>query len=58
MPNGESKSLKRGCLVSFFGEGRSICGDMPINAKRGVNDANTTICLWMIEIVTLVLGPD
>ena len=32
-----------------------FCWDLPINTKAIIEDRDTSICLWMIEVITLVL---
>ena len=32
-----------------------FCRYLPINTKAIIKDRNTSICLWMIEVITLVL---
>ena len=42
-------------LRIFFGEIGMFGWDFPINAEGIIKDADTSICLWMIEVITLVL---
>ena len=32
-----------------------LCWYLPINTEGFIKDADTSICLWMIEVITLVL---
>lgn len=32
-----------------------FCWYLPINTEGIIKDADTTICLWVIEVITLVL---
>ena len=32
-----------------------LCRDSPINAKAVIKDADASICLWVIELIALVL---
>jgi len=42
-------------LRIFFGEIGMFCWYLPINAKTIIKDADAIICIWMIEVITLVL---
>ena len=39
----------------FLREDGMLGWDFPINAKGVVENTDTTICLWMIEVIILVL---
>ena len=39
----------------FLREISMLCRDFPINTEGIIKDANATICLWVIEVITLVL---
>ena len=41
-------------LCIFLGDIGMLCRDLPINTEAVVEDADTSISLWMIE-VTLIL---
>ena len=32
-----------------------LCRDSPINAKAVIKDADASICLWVIELIALIL---
>lgn len=32
-----------------------LCWDFPIDTKGIIQDRDTSICLWMVEVITLVL---
>lgn len=32
-----------------------FCWDLPINTEGIIEDRDTSICLWMIEVITFVL---
>lgn len=42
-------------LGVLLGEDGTVSGDVPIDAEGGVEDVDASICLGMIELVTLVL---
>lgn len=42
-------------LRIIFGEIGMFCWDFPIDTEGIIEDANATICLWVIEVITLVL---
>ena len=42
-------------LRIFLGEIGMFGWDFPINTKAIIEDRDTSICLWMIEVITLVL---
>ena len=42
-------------LRIFFGEIGMFGWYLPINTESVIKDADATICLWMIEVITLVL---
>ena len=42
-------------LCIFLREISMLCWNPPIDAESIIEDADTTICLWMIEVITLVL---
>ena len=42
-------------LRIFLWEIGMFCWDLPINTKGIIDDADATISLWMIEVITLVL---
>ena len=39
----------------LLGEDGLVRGDVPIDAEGVIEDTDTTFCLWMIKLVTLVL---
>ena len=49
--NGESKSFSIACFVSFSEIGM-LCRNFPINTKAVIEDADTSISLWVIEVIT------
>ena len=42
-------------LRIFLGEIGMFCRNFPIDTKGIIEDADTSISLWMIEVVTLLL---
>ena len=42
-------------LCIFLREIGMLCRDSPIDAEGIIKNANATICLWVIEVITLVL---
>ena len=42
-------------LCILFRKNDFLCWDMPVNAKRIIQDTDTTISLWMIELIVLIL---
>lgn len=42
-------------LCIFLREIGMLCWNLPIDAEGVVKDRDAAICLWMIELVTLVL---
>ena len=42
-------------LCIFLRKIDMLCRDFPIDAEGIIKNANATICLWMIEVITLVL---
>ena len=42
-------------LRVFFGEIGMFCWYLPINTEGVIEDADSSISLWMIEVITLVL---
>ena len=42
-------------LRIFFGEIGMFCWDFPIDTERVIEDADTSISLRMIEVITFVL---
>ena len=42
-------------LRIFFREISMFCWDLPIDTEGIIEDRNTSICFWMIEVITLVL---
>ena len=42
-------------LCVLLGEDGLICWNVPIDTEGVIEDTDTTFCLWMIELVTLVL---
>ena len=39
----------------FFREIGMFCWNLPINTKAIIKNRDTSICLWMVEVITLVL---
>ena len=39
----------------FLREIGMLCWNLPINTEGIIEDADTTISLWMIEVITLIL---
>ena len=39
----------------FLTEYDFICWNLPIDSEAIVHDGNSTICLWMVELITLIL---
>ena len=42
-------------LCIFFAQNYLVNWYMPVNAKRIIQDADATVSLWMIKLITLVL---
>lgn len=42
-------------LCIFLREISMLCRDFPIDAEGIIKDRNTSICLWVVEVITLVL---
>ena len=42
-------------LRIFLWEISMLCWDFPINAEGIIEDTDAAICLWVIEVITLVL---
>ena len=42
-------------LRIFLGEISMFCWDLPIDTEGIIEDIDATICLWVIELVALVL---
>ena len=42
-------------LRIFLREIGMFCWDLPIDTEGFIEDRDTSICLWMIEVITLVL---
>ena len=47
--------LEQGMLHIFLGKQRFVCGDLPINAQTVIEDADASVGLWGVEVITLVL---
>ena len=42
-------------LSIFLREICMLCRNLPVNTEAVIEDADAAICLWMIEVVALVL---
>ena len=42
-------------LRIFLREIGMFCWNLPIDTESVIEDADTSICLWVIEVITLVL---
>ena len=47
--------LQHRMLRIFFGEIGMLGWDFPIDTEGIIEDRDTSICLWMIEVITFVL---
>jgi len=52
---GSDEVFEEGMLGVLLGEDGLVRGDVPIDTEGVIEDTDTTFCLWMIELVTLVL---
>ena len=48
------KVFQHRMLRIFFGEISMLGWDIPIDTEGIIEDRDTTICLWIIEVVTFV----
>ena len=55
--NGEwaIKILEQGMLHIFLGKQRFLCGDLPIYTQTLIEDADSSVGLWGVEVIALVL---
>ena len=49
------KILQQRMLCIFLGEISMLGWEFPIDTKAIIEDADAAICLWVIEVITLVL---
>ncbi len=52
---GSDEVFEEGMLCVLLGEDGTVSGDVPIDAEGGIEDADATFCLRMIELVAFVL---